>query len=75
LEAKTRALAGLRGYTTNLVGQPALFVIDAYHQLWRIEKAFRMCADPSWPTDPHRRRPLSDDLAEALAKINRHDVH
>ena len=42
LEAKTRALAGWKGYTTNLVGQPASFVIDAYHQLWRIEKAFRM---------------------------------
>ena len=42
LEAKTRALAGWKGYTTNLVGQPPAFVIDAYHQLWRIEKAFRM---------------------------------
>ncbi len=42
LEAKTRALAGWKGYTTNLVGHPAAFVIDAYHQLWRIEKAFRM---------------------------------
>jgi hypothetical protein len=42
LEAKTRALAGWKGYTTNLTGEPAQFVIDAYHQLWRIEKAFRM---------------------------------
>ncbi|MBV8182036.1 MAG: IS1634 family transposase [Mycobacterium sp.] len=42
LEAKTRALAGWKGYTTSLVGQPAAFVIDAYHQLWRIEKSFRM---------------------------------
>jgi hypothetical protein len=42
LEAKTRALAGWKGYTTNLVGQPPEFVIDAYHQLWHIEKAFRM---------------------------------
>ena len=42
LEAKTRALAGWKGYTTNLTGQSAEFVIDAYHQLWRIEKAFRM---------------------------------
>jgi transposase len=42
LEAKTRALAGWKGYTTNLVSQPPEFVIDAYHQLWRIEKAFRM---------------------------------
>lgn len=42
LEAKTRVLAGWKGYCTNLTGQPASFVIDAYHQLWRIEKAFRM---------------------------------
>jgi hypothetical protein len=42
LEAKTRALAGWKGYTTNLVGQAPVFVIDAYHQLWRIERAFRM---------------------------------
>jgi transposase len=42
LEAKTRSLAGWKGYTTNLVDQPATFVIDAYHQLWHIEKAFRM---------------------------------
>lgn len=42
LEAKNRALAGWKGYTTNLVDQPADFVIGAYHQLWRIEKSFRM---------------------------------
>jgi hypothetical protein len=42
LEAKARGLAGLKGYTTNLTGQSPEFVIDAYHQLWRIEKSFRM---------------------------------
>jgi len=42
LEAKTRALAGWKGYTTNLTDETSQFVIDAYHQLWRIEKAFRM---------------------------------
>jgi transposase len=42
LEVKTRALAGWKGYTTNLTDQTPTFVIDAYHQLWRIEKAFRM---------------------------------
>jgi hypothetical protein len=130
LEAKTRALAGWKGYTTDLVGEPPAFVIDAYHQLWRIEKAFRMSkhdlqARPIY----HRTRdsieahltvvfaamavshwiehqtgwsikrfvrtarryrtvqikagrqiltaadPLSDDLAQALAKINSHHVH
>jgi hypothetical protein len=34
LEAKTRVLAGWKGYTTNLTGQSAEFVIDAYRQLW-----------------------------------------
>jgi len=42
LEAKTRALAGWKGYTTNLTAATPQFVIDAYHQLWRIEKSFRM---------------------------------
>jgi hypothetical protein len=42
LEAKTRALAGWKGYTTNLTTAPAEFVIEAYHQLWHIEKSFRM---------------------------------
>ena len=42
LEAKSRALAGWKGYTTNLTDQSAQFVIEAYHQLWRIEKSFRM---------------------------------
>jgi hypothetical protein len=42
LEAKNRALAGWKGYTTNFTGQSAPFVIDAYRQLWRIEKSFRM---------------------------------
>jgi Transposase DDE domain len=48
LEAKARALAGLKGYITNLRACPdgtpvtAEFVIGAYHQLFQIEKSFRM---------------------------------
>ncbi|HEX5200921.1 MAG TPA: IS1634 family transposase, partial [Actinoplanes sp.] len=48
LEAKTRALAGLKGYVTNLAACPdgteitAEFVIGAYHRLFQIEKSFRM---------------------------------
>lgn len=42
LEAKARALAGWKGYSTNLTDQSPQFIIDAYHQLWRIEKSFRM---------------------------------
>jgi transposase len=42
LEAKARALAGIKGYTTNITTPTPEFVIGAYHQLWHIEKAFRM---------------------------------
>jgi Transposase DDE domain len=48
LEARARALAGLKGYVTNLRtcpdGTPVTpeFVIGAYHQLFQIERSFRM---------------------------------
>lgn len=42
LEAKTRALAGLKGYITNLDAPTPEYVLGAYHQLWQIEKSFRM---------------------------------
>ncbi len=48
LEAKARDLAGLKGYVTNLAACPdgtpitAEFVIGSYHQLFQIEKSFRM---------------------------------
>jgi hypothetical protein len=48
LEHKARTLAGLKGYVTNLRACPdgtpvtAEFVIGAYHQLFQIEKSFRM---------------------------------
>jgi len=42
LEAKARALAGLKGYVTNLAAPTPEFVLGAYHQLWQIEASFRM---------------------------------
>ena len=42
LEAKARALAGIKGYITNIANPTPEFVIGAYHQLWHIEKTFRM---------------------------------
>jgi hypothetical protein len=48
LEHKARDLAGLKGYVTNLRACPdgtpvtAEFVIGAYHQLFQVEKSFRM---------------------------------
>jgi hypothetical protein len=42
LEAKARTLAGWKSYITNISSPTPEFVIGAYHQLWRIEKSFRM---------------------------------
>jgi hypothetical protein len=48
LEAKARALAGIKGYITNLQACPdgtpvtGEFVIGAYHHLFEIERSFRM---------------------------------
>jgi hypothetical protein len=48
LEAKARTLAGIKGYITNLATCPdgtpvtAGFVIGSYHELWNVEKSFRM---------------------------------
>lgn len=48
LEAKARALAGIKGYVTNLAACPdgtpitPEFVIGSYHQLFQIERSFRM---------------------------------
>jgi hypothetical protein len=48
LEDKARTLAGIKGYKTNLAATPdgepvtADFVISSYHELWNIEKSFRM---------------------------------
>ena len=42
LETKARALAGLKAYITNIENPDPEFVIGSYHQLWHIEKSFRM---------------------------------
>jgi hypothetical protein len=42
LEAKARTLAGWKSYITNITNPTPEFVIGSYHQLWRIEKSFRM---------------------------------
>ena len=42
LEAKARTLAGWKSYITNITNPSPEFVIGAYHQLWHIEKSFRM---------------------------------
>ncbi len=42
LEAKTRALAGLKAYLTNVTDPTPEAVIGAYQNLYKIEKTFRM---------------------------------
>mgnify|MGYP001597969241 FL=1 len=39
---KTKMLLGIKGYYTNLVDETDKTIIDHYHSLWRVEKAFRI---------------------------------
>jgi hypothetical protein len=71
LEAKARALAGIKGYTTNLPDPDAEFVIGAYHQLWRIEKSFRMSKHDlrARPIYHHKRESIQAHLAVVFAAL------
>jgi transposase len=71
LEAKARSLAGWKGYTTNLTNQTAQFVIDAYHQLWRIEKSFRMSKHDlrARPIYHHKRESIDAHLTIVFAAM------
>jgi transposase len=71
LEAKARALAGLKGYTTNLTEAGAEFVINAYHQLWRIEKSFRMSKHDlrARPVYHHKRDSIEAHLTIVFAAL------
>jgi hypothetical protein len=71
LEAKARGLAGWKGYTTNLTGQTAQFVVDAYHQLWHIEKSFRMSKHDlqARPIYHHTRESIDAHLSIVFAAL------
>nr|WP_139829487.1 IS1634 family transposase [Mycobacterium gastri] len=71
LEAKARALAGWKGYTTNLTDQTPKFVIDAYHRLWRIEKSFRMSKHDlqARPIYHHKRESIDAHLTIVFAAM------
>jgi hypothetical protein len=60
-----------RVYTTNLTDQTAQFVIDAYHQLWRIEKSFRMSKHDlqAWPIYHHTRESIEAHLSIVFAAL------
>ena len=77
LEAKARALAGLKGYITNLAACPdgtpvtAEFVIGAYHQLFEIEKSFRMSKHDlqARPIYHHKRDSIEAHLTIVFAAL------
>jgi len=39
---KTKLLLGIKGYYTNLIDEPSETIITQYHNLWHVEKAFRI---------------------------------
>jgi hypothetical protein len=77
LEAKARALAGLKGYVTNLTACPggspvtAQFVIGAYHRLFEIEKSFRMSKHDlqARPIYHHKRDSIEAHLTIVFAAL------
>jgi hypothetical protein len=77
LEEKARALAGIKGYVTNLRGCPdrrpvtAQFVIGSYHQLFEIEKSFRMSKHDlqARPIYHHLRESIEAHLSIVLAAM------
>jgi hypothetical protein len=77
LEAKARALAGWKGYTTNLATCPdatpvtAEFVIEAYHRLFQIEASFRMSKHDlaARPIYHHKRESIEAHLTIVFAAL------
>jgi Transposase DDE domain len=77
LEAKARALAGIKGYITNLQACPdgtpvtADFVISAYHRLFEIEKSFRMSKHDlqARPIYHHQRDSIEAHLTVVFAAL------
>jgi hypothetical protein len=71
LETKAKALAGLKGYITNLEGATPEFVIGAYHRLFHIEKSFRMSKHDlkARPIYHHRRESIDAHLTIVFAAL------
>jgi hypothetical protein len=71
LEAKARALAGLKGYVTNLPDASARFVLDSYHRLFQIEKSFRMSKHDlqARPIYHHKRDSIEAHLTIVFAAL------
>ncbi|GAA1936817.1 IS1634-like element IS1549 family transposase [Streptomyces sodiiphilus] len=71
LETKARALAGIKGYVTNLPEATAEFVIAAYHRLFQIEKSFRMSKSDlaARPIYHHKRDSIEAHLTIVFAAL------
>lgn len=71
LEAKARTLAGWKGYITNLETPTPEFVIGAYHQLWQVEKSFRMSKSDlkARPIYHHKRDSIEAHLTIVFAAL------
>jgi hypothetical protein len=71
LEAKARALAGIKGYITNIDKPGAEFVIAAYHRLFQIEKSFRMSKHDlkARPIYHHKRESIDAHLTIVFAAL------
>jgi transposase len=69
LESEARALAGFKAYITNIDNPTPEFVIGAYHQLWRIEKTFRMSKHDlrARPIHHHKRESIEAHLTIVFA--------
>jgi transposase len=67
---KAKALAGIKGYITNL-DVPDVQVISAYHQLWHVEKSFRMSKSDlkARPVFLHKRDSIEAHLTIVLAAL------
>jgi hypothetical protein len=77
LEARARELAGIKGYITNLAARPdgtpvtAGFVISSYHQLFEIERSFRMTKSDlqARPIYHHKRDSIEAHLTIVFAAL------
>ncbi|WP_440713402.1 IS1634 family transposase [Gordonia sp. FQ] len=71
LEAKNRILAGWKAYGTNIDNPTSEFVVKSYHQLWKIEKSFRMSKSDlaARPIYHHKQDSIRAHLAIVIAAL------
>jgi hypothetical protein len=71
---KARALAGIKGYVTNLKTSQAsdAQIIAYYHQLWRVEQSFRMSKNDlrARPIFHHKREAIEAHLTIVMAAMS-----